>query len=337
MNRSRAEGATSRAVQVCRWGHRIVLSVLCWGALLTTAQAEVRIAAAKQTGSLPIFVAEAQGYFAAEGVTVRLIDCAFGKLCLRMVLDGQAQMGTVADLPIVLEARAGQRFAVLATINTNRNDTKIVTHRGRGIKRAAQLVDRTVGLHVGTTAQFALESLLLVEGVDPTRVKMVDLRPGEGRERLLAGTIDAAALFEPYAVEAARALGADAVVLGTSHIYTQTWNLVMGRGAAPASPAEVEALLRALHRACEWIGRHPADAKVLLRQRIGLDADLVEASWPALEYQVKLDQRLLALLEGQSRWAERRGLASGAMPNFLDIVQTGPLRRVRPSAVTIVD
>jgi len=319
------------------WARRVVQGVLGLGVALA-AQAEVRIAVGMQPGSLPIFVAEAQGYFAAEGVSVRRLDCAFGKICLRMALDGQAQLATVADLPIVLAAHAGQRFGVLATINTNRNDTKIVTRRGSGITRAADLAGRTVGLHVGTTAQFALDTLLVLDGVDPARVRTVDLQPSEGRERLLARTIDAAALFEPYAYEAARALGPDALVLGTGRIYTQTWNLVAAGGpAAPPAPAEIDALLRALDRACAWIQRRPAEAKALLRERTGVDAGLVEAGWAALDYEVRLDQSLLALLEGQSRWAVRQGAVPPGMPNFLGHLQTAPLRRVRPARVTITE
>lgn len=319
-----------------RWVRWIVRGFLSWS-MSAMAQAEVRIAVGTQPGSLPIFVAEAQGFFAAEGVAVRRLDCAFGKICLRMLLDGQAQLATVADLPIVLAAHAGQRFAVVATMNTNRNDTKIVTWRGSGITRATDLAGRTVGLNLGTTAQFALDSLLVLEGVDPARVTRVDLRPGEGRERLLARTIDAAALFEPYAFEAARALGAVAVVLGTGRIYTQTWNLVVAAGPGVSAPTEVDALLRALDRACAWIRQRPAEAKALLRERTGVDADLVAASWPALEYDLRLDQSLLTLFEGQSRWAVRQGLVAAGMPNFLGYLQTAPLRRVRPGGVAIAE
>lgn len=301
------------------------------------ARAEVRLAIGTQPGSLPVFVAEARGYFADEGVTVRALPCAYGKVCLRMLLDGQAQLATVADLPIVLAAHAGERFAVVATINTNRNDTKIVTRRGSGIARAADLAGRTVGLHLGTTAQYALDSLLLLEGVAPDRVPLVDLQPGEGRTRLLAQTLDAVALFEPYAFEAAQALGAEAVVISTSRIYTQTWNIAVRTGPGAPTEFEIAAVLRALDRACAWIQAAPAEAQALLRQRTKVDAELVRASWPALDYKVTLDQSLLATFEAETRWALRRRLVQGAMPNYLEHIQAAPLRRVRPDRVTIAE
>ena len=50
-----------------------------------------------------------------------------------------------------------------------------------------------------------------------------------------------------------------------------------------------------------------------------------------------LDQSLLTLLEGQSRWAVRQGAVPPGMPNFLGHLQTAPLRRVRPGGVAIAE
>ena len=319
-----------------RRGLGIVALLAC--ASLGARATEITLAAnAQQPGNLPILVADRQGYFAAEGLTVKMLSCAFGKLCLRMVTDGRAQFGTVADLPIAVAVQSGERVAVLATLSTHRNDTKIVTRRSAGIRRAADLTGRVVGLHLGTTAQYALESLLVIEGADPRRLNVVDLQPGEGRTRLLARSIDAAALFEPYAFEAVQALGEEAVVIDTERIYTQTWNLVAGTGPKQPTPSQSEALLRALDRAITWIASYPAEAQALLRERSQVDAEFVAAQWPMITFGLTLDQALLTTLEAQSRWALRSGLSRSVVPNFLLSIRSAPLRRVRPPSVGIVE
>lgn len=321
-----------------RWARRAGVMTLLAGACLRASSAEVTLAASTaQPGNLPILVAQEQRYFAAEGLTVRLLGCAFGKLCLRMVIEGTAQFATVADLPIALAAQSGERFAVLATLNKNRNDTKIVARRSAGIRNASDLAGRTVGLYRGTTAQYAMESLLVIDGVDPRRLTLVDLKPGEGRLRLLSRSIDAAALFEPYAFEAAQALGDDALVLGTERIYTQTWNLVMQSGPQAPTDADAEALLRALDRAIAWIHAHPAEARALLRGRGESAADFVAIHWPSMAFELTLDQALLTTLEGESRWARRTGLTDAPVPNFLGVIRSDLLRRVRPDGARIVD
>ena len=307
----------------------------CLALMGRPAAAEVTIAVGSSPGSLPIFLAQSEGFFAAEGVQVRLTNCAFGKLCLRELLDGKAQLCTVADLPIVLASHSNEKFSVVATLSTNRNDTKIVSLRSRGIRGVTDLVGRKVGTHSGTTAHYSLDMLLLIEGVDPSRTTLVELKPGEAGARLADGTVDAVALFEPQAFNAARALGGDGQVLDTQRIYTQTWNLVSAVGARGPSAAELGAVLRALDRASALIVRDPARAKAVLRERLQFDAALVEQSWPSLNYELGLSQSLLATLEGQAHWARRLGLVHSATPNFLGIVDTAPLRRVRPAAVSI--
>lgn len=300
------------------------------------AGAEVVLAVSPNPGSLPIYIAEAEGFFAAEGVAARMASRAFGKLSLRLLLDGKAQLCTVADLPIVLASFGSERFAIVATLNTNRDDTKIVTRRSSGIRGAADLVGRKVGTYTGTTAHYAFDSLLLLEDLDPARVTLVNLEPGEGKSRLLAGSVDAVALFEPWAFEAAQALGDDALVLQTRRVYPQTFNLVAAPAPRGPSSAELAAVLRALDRATRLIERDPARAKALLSARLKLDAALVESSWVSLGYNLGLNQSLFAMLEGEARWALRLGLVQGPNPNFLGFIQSEPLRRIRPDSVTLV-
>lgn len=298
--------------------------------------AELVLAASNNPGSLPIFVAEREGYFRAEGLDVRLLPCAVGRMCLRKVIDGEAQVGTVADLPIALAGLKRERFGILATINTNRNDTKIVARRAGGIRRAADLEGRRVGTFLGTTADYALEVTVLLDNADPERVRRIDLPPGQGREQLLAGTVDAVALFEPYAGELVRALGGEAVVIANEAAYSQTWNLVVSHGAARPRSEDLAALLRALDRAMRHIAGAPAEAKALLQARLGLDAALVERDWRGLGYELALNQSLLALLESQARWALRLGVLQGSPPNYLGYVDGGALKRVRPQAAPIL-
>ncbi len=311
----------------------VALLGLC--TLVTAGRAEVVLAMAPNMGSLPIYVAQDRGMFTSAGVTVRVKDCAFGRICLEQLLKGTAQLATAADLPLAIATASGRPFSVLATINSNRNDTKIVTRRGSGIVTTADLAGRTVGTFIGTTAQYALESQLLVEGIDIASVRLMQLEPDEGRRRMLGRTLDAVALFEPHAFDVVQALGSEAVVLDTKRTYTQTWNLVAVPAPQGPSPVELSAVLRALDQASRVIADDPGYAKAVLRRRLRLNAELVDQSWGNLGYDMGLRQSLITTLEGQVRWASRRGLVVGASPNVLDWIDARPLRQLRPDRVTL--
>lgn len=311
----------------------------CWlGACAASAADDGRLvlAVARHPLSLPLYVAEAQGYLAAERANVQLVDCDFGRRCLERLLAGEADLATVAVLPIVDAALRGERFGLLATIATSRNDAKIVTRRGSGIDAAAALAGRRVGTFVGTSAQYLLDLSLLAAGTDPAAVQLQPLQSDEAVPALLAHRVDALVVFEPYAWQAVQALGAQAQVIADRRLHVEPWNLVVSARTPPARDAQLQALCRALDRAMRFIADEPDEAWAILRRRLGIDATGVDWMRPDIDFALELRQSLLTALEGQARWALRGGHARGKMPNFLDFLRPDPLSAVRPRAVTVV-
>jgi NitT/TauT family transport system substrate-binding protein len=293
-------------------------------------------AVAKLPLSLPIYVAQAQGYFSDEKLALRIHDCDIGRTCLDRLTEGQVQLATSADTPIVFASLKGHRFGVLATIATTRNNIKIIARRGRGIATAADLPGKRVGTLVGTTAQYFLDLSLLSAGVEPGRVAIVPVTSAQVVQALADDRLDAISVFEPFAFQAARALGDQALVLANKRLRIETWNVVVSDSIAGTRDAELQALCRALDRAVGFIERHPAAARAILRDRLGLDEAAVDWIWSDTDYVVGLRQSLITGLEAQTRWALRNGHATGTPPNYLSYIRSGPLARVRPGAVSIV-
>lgn len=325
----------------CALGRYLVLVgglLLAWLGVGMPARAAPPLvfAVARLPMSLPVYVAEEQGYFAAEKLALTIADCDIGRQCLDRLLDGQADLATAAALPIVLASLRGARFSVLATIASSRGDTKIITRRGSGISSVTGLAGRRVGSFVGSSAQYFLELALLSAGVDPAQVTVVPISPAQASQDLAALGVDALAVFEPYAFRAARSLGAEAQVLGNRRLHVERWNVVASAGVGPARDRELQALCRALDRATAFINAEPAAAWAILRRRLALDDIAVDWVRPDIDFALELRQSLITGLEGQARWALRSGHADGTAPNYLDYIRPGPLAAVRRDAVGIV-
>jgi ABC-type nitrate/sulfonate/bicarbonate transport system substrate-binding protein len=305
---------------------------------LTTAWGanELTFAVARTPLSLPIYVAEIEGFFAKEGASVRIVDCAFGKLCLEQVIEGKASLCTVADLPIVFASFATNRFAVVATLATNRNDAKIVSRKGNHFRSAADLRGKKVGVVLGTSSHYFLDSAALLAGVDPSSITMVNMRTEEMTTRLKTGEVDALSVFEPFAFEAARALGDDAAVLSTKRVYALTWNVVAAKESLEPDDRAMERLLRALDRAVRLIHSDPDRAKGVLKARLGLDDAAIAWVWPDLVFGLALEPSLIKTMEAEARWALRNGNVSGKEPNYLRYIHEAPLGRAKPGSVDIV-
>jgi NitT/TauT family transport system substrate-binding protein len=314
-----------------RWSRALACVAAC---LAAHAEQPLRFAVAQLPLSLPVFVAQDRGFFAAERLALQLVDCDFGKQCLERLLGGQADLATAADAPLALALAGlrGERFALLATLGTLRSDSKVITHAGSGISTMKDLVGRRVGTTVGTSAQYSLDLGLLSADVDPALVTVVPIEPADAGAALADHRVDAVSAFEPYAYQAARALGAKAVVLRAVHFHAATWNLVASRPRQP----ELQAMCRALDRAIRFIREHPDTARAILRARLRYDDAAIAWLWPDMSFRLELRQSLLSTLESQARWALRRGHASGRLPDFLDYIETAPLSAVRADAVGIV-
>src|SRR5690606_28346783 len=87
-------------------------------------------------------------------------------------------------------------------------------------------------------------------------------------EALASGTVDALAIWEPEAEEAALALGSDAIEFSGRGIYREIFNLntTAENLADPAKRRLIGQLLLAIRAAGDEIRREPARAQALVQQ-----------------------------------------------------------------------
>jgi NitT/TauT family transport system substrate-binding protein len=284
-----------------------------------------------------LYLAQAQGHFAAEGLQVTLRPYAYGRLALASMLEGQVDLATSAETPVVFAALEGQRVAVVATLATSSTNTAVVARRDAGILAPADLAGKRVARPRGTSAEFFLETLLVTNGVAPAAVRQVDSGPEAAIEALMAGTVDAVALWNPLILALQRRMGERVVVLYADEVHHETLSLTTRPEFVERRPAAVRKLLRALLRAEAFALERPEEARALVAGSVAGDRAESEETMRRCDLQVRLDQGLLLTMEEQARWAIRTGLVPARpIPNFLAAIAADPLLEVRPQAVGLI-
>ena len=291
-------------------------------------------------GDLPQFslllVAEQQGYYAKEGLDLRITRCVNGRACLQLLTDGKVQLAAAVETPIVLALHRGARFDIVATLATSTMGDRFVARRDRGIRSAADLAGKRIGYVRDTGGHFFTSAFLSYNRIDAATVTLVPLDPADPSGALVRGEVDAAGFYQPHAFIALTALGDKAQLLPSAGLHTATVNLVARAGEGSASDGDLVRLLRALRRAQQYVEAQPAAAKQSLAQALKLDPALFAAVFDSFDFQLALDQSLLASLEAQSRWAVREGLVPNRpMPDYLERVRSAPLQALDARAVTI--
>jgi NitT/TauT family transport system substrate-binding protein len=97
---------------------------------------------------------------------------AFGQRALNAVIEGKADLGTVADTPIMFAVMSGKKVAILAVIQTSNKNEAIVARLDRGIAKPSDLKGKTIGVSLGTASDFFAETILIVHGIDRKQVNI---------------------------------------------------------------------------------------------------------------------------------------------------------------------
>ena len=315
----------------------IALALLLVAPVLAGAAEPLVLALSRTPLSLPFFVAESEGYFAAEGVPVRINEILGGHRTMQQMLDGQADLATSSEAVVMFTSFKRDDFVLLASFVTSSDDVKVVVRGDSGMTRPEHLAGKRVGTIRSSASNYYLDTLLLLNGTEPRGVSMRYLEPDALVNALKQRELDAISVWQPFAYQAERQIDG-ARVLPDGSFYTLSFNLVASRRLLGKRDDDLARVLRALLRAERFIAAEPGKAKRLLQDRLKLDAAYVDWMWPRYRYRVRLDQSLLTTLESEARWARLEGLVPGTTtPNYLRFIHAAPLRRASAGAVGIVE
>lgn len=291
----------------------------------------VRLAYTAQPDCALVHVAAAKGYFQEEGVLLQPTLCGFGKQALASVLEGKADLATVAVTPFVLAALNGQRVSLVASIFSSGKSSGIVA---KGLRNPAELRGKRIAYTPGTTSEVFLDTFLMALRIERSEVTFVALPPEEMAAALKAGAVDAASTWNPILKEAAAGLGAAGAVFSDPYLYTLTFVLAGNRSYVSANQDLVKRVLRALLKAEAYASLHPAEARALVAAALKLSPELLREFGNESRFRVSLDHSLILALEEESRWALRRKLVpQGGVPNYLEYIDLRPLLEVKPEAI----
>ncbi|MBL0728545.1 ABC transporter substrate-binding protein [Piscinibacter sp. HJYY11] len=293
------------------------------------------VAVSRGPVSLPVYVAQAKGFFEAEGLALRFRDCSSGRSCLELMMQEQADVATAAELAVTLASFKRSDLAIIGSLSTSSHQIKLVARRSTGVQGAGDLKGRRVAYVEASSSQYFLDTWMTFHGIDPRDMTKAPMDPDKMVEALRAGRIDAVAVWEPHASRAIEALGADAVVMPNPRVYTQHFTVVTDRLRLQGRGAEMTRLLQALVKAERFIADKPAEALAVLQARL---PDASATHLKEHDYRIRLDQSLISTMEEQARWAIREGLVEARQrpASLLHTIEPSLLRKSFPRAVSLV-
>jgi NitT/TauT family transport system substrate-binding protein len=144
----------------------------------------------------PVWMAEAGGFYAKEGLKVDVVSMEGGSRGVQVLLSGEIQGMHVGVGPVIQANRAG---ADIRAITSTANTIPITIFTKPEIKSAADLKGKNVGISAfGSETDIAISLALKKLGVDRKDVTILQIGGSSQRfAALTAGRVDAVPLLEP--------------------------------------------------------------------------------------------------------------------------------------------
>jgi len=308
-----------------------------------TVVSPVRIGGSGWIADAPTKIADALDYFnhPATGGTTPAIEVEYydsGKQALEAMLAGKVEFALAATVPLasalMTKSQAALEPVILASVALSNQSHVVVTASGGRIVEPADLEGRRVGMLRGTSAEYAWSRFVALHGVDPNSVEVVDMPVSSLVDATLAGSIDAAVLWDPWAARLQARLGDDGTVFSTRSLHTVNWLLLTRRSRLRESPAVADRVVRGLLRAVELIHHEPDRARRLHSELGGVPLEVLAPLEDKVIWNVGLDWSVLANMQAQFTWLRSKRHADGlAVPSPDRYLEPSVLARVAPERV----
>jgi NitT/TauT family transport system substrate-binding protein len=209
---------------------------------------------------LPIFVAEQNGYFTAQGIQVETVPVKSPQERDVLMQTGQVD-GVLTDLPstALLNKQAAKVKAVYTARRPFPNAPmfRVLASPKSNITTVAGLKGVPVGISQNTVIEYLTDRLLVAGGLTPQDIAVQEVTAITVRyEQLLNGNLQAAVLPDPLG-QGAMAAGAKLVVDDTQNPALSQSVLTFQNTVLAAKPDTVKKFLVAWSQAVEELNAHP--------------------------------------------------------------------------------
>ena len=307
---------------------------------------DIRVGTTTFWGEAAFFVAQEQGFFEEHGLNVTAYPHSAGKESLKDLYAGSLDIAHVADIPVVYALSGSQKYPkagempinIFASMIHTNNSQKIIARTDHGIRQPKDLINKKIGVYDGTTSEFFLDVFLLQHGIADSLVTKIDIDITEHFEALKSGRVHAVANWEPYGSKILAEMPQNTISLSTKLDHSTVWLAVAAKSFINKNPDTIEAYLKALEQAQQYIQNHPKEVQKLVARNTDTSAEILSKLWDDISYEMALSERMLVLLEDERRWLSSKDYMNmdTTKSSIQQSIYFKAMENVYPQGITII-
>lgn len=261
----------------------------------------IRFAYQDRIADAASIVAVQKGLFSAEGLPVKPLRFSSGPATAEALYSGSADIATMGDATAVIAAARKAPVTIIASHGSGEHRHRIVVKPKAEFKEISQLSGKRIAVKKGTSTYGGFLQFLAKHNLDPSKLRIIDMRPADMPEALAAGSIDALVASEPTpSLAESRGAQPFATLGGMGNVYPIL--IVARTKLLREHPEQATKFLKALARAAAFVNAHADDAAILLSKATGLDEKLVKKAMGQHSYEMRLDASIMRSLEQTARF-----------------------------------
>lgn len=231
----------------------------------------------------PLTIAQQQGFFEEENLTVKTEMAPGGAAIIPAVLGGSQQIGWGNTPSTLIASARGLPVRVIApggTTGVGEEDVSaIVTGKGSDIRTPADVEGKSVAVPtLNSLAEYAVRAALQEEGVDHTKVEFIEVPFPDMAAALESGDVAAAFVVEPFRTIAAgagtRTLLQPYTTISDKPFENTQW--ITSEKFLQEDRAAVGCFVRAITKANEYAAENPDDARAALLEYTEIPKPITE-------------------------------------------------------------
>ncbi|WP_158814589.1 sulfonate ABC transporter substrate-binding protein [Methylocapsa sp. S129] len=210
------------------------------------------------------------------GYSVAWTEFPGGPQLLEALNVGALDFGITGEAPPIFAQAAGAPLVYVANEPPAPRGEEILAPKDSPIHSIAELKGKTVALNKGSNVHYLLVKALEKAGLKYTDIKTVFLTPADARAAFENGSVDAWAIWDPFAAAAEITLEARVLTNGEGGVAANREFYLAEQKFATANPAAVDAVLASVREIDDWAKDHIDQAASELSPAVGIPAPILK-------------------------------------------------------------
>ncbi|MEK7069080.1 MAG: ABC transporter substrate-binding protein, partial [Patescibacteria group bacterium] len=196
--------------------------------------------------------------------------------------------------------------------------------------------DPKLATSIGGGPEFFTYEFLSKLGITKDQVEIIAQKPGDMPAALISGSVDAIAIFDPFAFIAEKQMGDKAITFTDESVCSELY-VIEAKESVTQDYTALEKLLKGLLEAEKYTKNKPEEAKAVVMKYTKLDKETIDGIWGSFDFRIALTPQLLEYLDREAQWARDTGKVKSdtPTPNFRDIIFDAPLKKIVPASVEL--